>query len=537
MAGVRELHLSRRLLLRRILPAGIVAITLNGCALLGSQPSNQTAPAAIPARGTPQPRSGGKLRVGLTGDIVPASIPHAIHGSNFQFNPLVYDTLVRYDEHMNPQPALATSWTWSSDFRGLTLALRPGVHFHSGRPFTSRDAKINLERLRDPALASQWRNYAELMHIDTPDAGTLVINYDAPVKSSFDVVAMSLMADPLTLDQTAQGRGFVGTGPFRFKDWAQGDHVAVERNPDYWQSGKPYLDGVELRVLADPATAALALEANALDWLTGVPGQDAKRLGSDPSYRVLLSGNGGVFYFVGFDVSHPDLADRRVRQAFGYALNRPRIVEVALNGFGRPTSIAWPTQSLGYDATQDQTYVYNLDRARALLRDASWDSTHVIPLLVPDFVPLARRVAEILQSDLELVGVHASIQFLSGAELAARGQKRQYAGAWISPMSFMNLSPTTFLITSSVVRVPNASNFATGRYKQLIDQAVNVTDDQALKTTIHEVTQIMLDEAFILPFAEGAGQQAGPEVAHARVNGAHWDGFGLYAYQDVWLSQ
>ena len=62
-------------------------------------------------------------------------------------------------------------------------------------------------------------------------------------------------------------------------------------------------------------------------------------------------------------------------------------------------------------------------------------------------------------------------------------------------------------------------------------------DDQALKATIHEVTQITLAEAFILPFAEGAGQTAGPEVVHTRVNNAHWDGFGLFAYQDVWLSQ
>jgi peptide/nickel transport system substrate-binding protein len=438
---------------------------------------------------------------------------------------------------MSPQPALAASWTWSLDFRQLRLALRPGVQFHSGRPFTSQDARSNLERVRDPAVASQWRNYAELMHIDTPDAGTLVINFDAPLKSSMDAVALTFMADPSSLDQKDQGRSYVGTGPFRFKEWMPGDHLAVERNPDYWQRGKPYLDSVELRVLTDPASAVVALEANALDWLTGVPGQDARRLRNDSAYRVLLNGNGGVYYFVGFDVSHPDLADRRVRQAFGFALNRPRIVEVALNGFGRPTCVAWPPQSLGYDATQDQTYVYDLERARALLRDAGWDSTHVVPLLVPDFVPLARRVADILQSDLERIGMQVSVQLLSGAELAARGQRRQYGGAWISPMSFSNLNPTTFLITSSVVRVPNASNFVTPRYKQLIDQAVNLADDRALKATVHEVTQIMLDEAFILPFAEGAGQLAGPEVVRARVNDTHWDGVGWFSYQDVWLSQ
>jgi len=87
------------------------------------------------------------------------------------------------------------------------------------------------------------------------------------------------------------------------------------------------------------------------------------------------------------------------------------------------------------------------------------------------------------------------------------------------------------------VRVPNASNFVTPRYKQLIDQAVNLADEQALKATVHEVTQIMLDEAFILPFAEGAGQLAGPEAVHTWVNDTRWDGVGWFGYQDVWLSQ
>ena len=375
------------------------------------------------------------------------------------------------------------------------------------------------------------------MHVDTPDAGTVVINYDAPRKSSFDAVALSPIADPLTLDQTAQGRDFVGTGPFRFKEWVQGDHVTLERNTDYWQRGKPYVESVELRVLPDPASAVASLEGNALDWFTGVPGQDARRLSNDSSYQVLLNGNGGTFYFVGFDVNHPDLADRRVRQAFGYALNRPRIVDVALYGFGRPTCVPWPTRSLGYDAIQDQTYVYDLDRARALLRDASWDRTRIVPLIIPDFVPFTRRVAEIVQSDLMSIGMQISVQALSGADFASRGQRRQYAGAWISPMSFSNLSPATFLITSSVVRVPNASNFVTPRYQQLIEQAPGLADDQALKPILHEVTQTMLDEAFILPFAEGAGQLAGPEVVRTRVNNANWDGFGLTMFQDVWLSQ
>src|SRR4029450_9641967 len=129
----------------------------------------------------------------------------------------------------------------------LPLPLRSGVKFHTGRDFTSEDAKFNLEHLREPAVGSQWRNYANAMHISTPDATTLVIDYDTPVKSSFDALAATFIADPQTLDQTNNGKNFIGTGAFRFREWAPGDHLLVERNWDYWQPGKPYLDQVELR--------------------------------------------------------------------------------------------------------------------------------------------------------------------------------------------------------------------------------------------------------------------------------------------------
>jgi peptide/nickel transport system substrate-binding protein len=525
--------MARRDLLGRILRTGFVAVALSACGVLPLGPADTT----LRATASPRARSGGTLRIGLPGDIVSTAVPLVVTASNFEFNSMVYDTLVRYDADLNPQPALATSWTWSSDFRRLTLAMRSGVQFHSGRLFTSQDARSNLERLRSPLVGSQWRGYAESMHVETPDDGTLVINYDAPLRSSFDVLALAFMADPLTIDQSAEGREFIGTGPFRFKEWAQGDHVALVRSSNYWQAGKPYVEAVELRVFADPATAVASLEADALDWLTGVPGQDAKRLSTAPAYKVLLSGSGGTFYYVGLDVTHPSLVDRRVRQAFGYALNRARMVDVALYGFGRPTCIAWPQRSIGYDAVQDQTYVYDLERARALLRDAAWDSTTTVPLIIPDFVSLAKPAAQVLQSDLQSVGVQVSIQPLSPAEFGSRGLKGQFGGAWISPTTFMNLSPATFLMTSSNVRIPNAANFVTPQYKQSIDQVVNATDDQALKSAVHQVTQIMLDEAFMLPFAEGAGQLNGPEVARTRVNDARWDAFGLFAYQDIWLSQ
>jgi peptide/nickel transport system substrate-binding protein len=481
------------------------------------------------------PRQGGVLRISKPDDILLAGAPHALLPPNLQLLPLLYETLVRYDHNLNPQPRLATRWEWSNDFRLLTLQLRNDVRFHTGRPFTSEDAKFNLERLRDPAVGSQWLNYSKLMTISAPAPDVLTIAYDAPVKSSFDALASTYIADPLTLDNTVAGRDFVGTGPFRFKEWATYHHFSVLRNSDYWQPGKPHVEQIDLQIIPDSNTAVVALQTEAVDWCTAVPPKDVVRFQSDPGYQSLLTANGGQFYYVGIDLSVPQLSDKRVRQAFGYALNRPGMVNTALSGLGRPASVPWPRQSLAYDATQDTTYSYDLPRARQLLEAAGWDPNYTLSVSIPSSLALAEPMAQILQGDLGSIGVRTDIRKIPFPDFITMAVKGGYGGVWIVSMALMNLSPATFLRTSLAVRVPNASYFSTPRYLQLMDETAAATDDQQLKAGLHEMTQIILDEAFVLPIAEGFGQQTGAEVARSKVKNINWDAIGFMAFEDVWL--
>ncbi len=474
--------------------------------------------------------------MGMSGDIVANGVPYLFLPGNYPLYNLVYDTLLVYDQQLNPQPRLATSWTWSPDFRQLTLQLRPGVTFHTGRPFTSDDVRFNVEHLRDPAVASQWLNYANLMQISTPAPDIVVINYDAPARSSFDALAFTYMADRETVGQSSGGAQFVGTGPFRFQEWVPGDHLTVVSNPTYWQPGKPYLDQVELHVLSDPQAAVAALEAGGIDWLSGVPGQDARRLQSDPGYQVLLTASGGTFYYLGMNVQAPALADKRVRQALAYAMNRQRLVDIALSGFGRPASIPWPQQSQAYDATLDQTYTYDPSHARQLLDAVGWDANIVVPISVPNGIATTGQMAQIVQADLANVGVQAAVQTLDLPDFINRFQRAQFDGAWINWMTLMNLSPATFFNSSLAVRIPNVSNFASQQYQDAITQTFAATTDQALMQELQTLTGALLDEAFIAVIAEGSGQLSGPEVARTSVQNIAWDRFGTFAYQDIWLA-
>jgi peptide/nickel transport system substrate-binding protein len=537
-SGSLEIHpITRRRLLAGSLGLTASTLLLSSCSAL----DRRLAPTSLapPAGATPSagPRTGGMLRISQTTDIVPMGAPNRLSGANVHLLTLVYDTLVSYDANLTPRPRLATGWQWSPDFRRLTLTLRHGVTFHSGRAVTSDDVRLNLESLRDPALGSIWRNYANLMTISTPDPATLVVDFERPVKASFDVLAGTFIADPQATDDTNAGRGFVGTGPFRFQEWVSGNHLTVTRNPAYWQPGKPYLDQVELQVIPDPFFALAALRTGRIDWISGVAGQDALRLQGDPSYQLILMNVGDSFYYVGFDLSVAALADRRVRQAFNYALNRQAMVDSALYGFARPATIPWPRQSPGYDAVQDQTYPYDLAKAQQLLQAAGWDPNTTVPMLVPSTAPATVTMAQIYQADLAKVGVSLAVQQIESADFGTRLVNGRFGGTWMAGMGFMNLSPATFLTSAFTVRIPNASHFESPRYQALIDQVTAETDDQKLKALVHDVTQIILDESFVIPIAEDVGRDAGPEATRRAVQDAAWDAFGLFGYEDIWLQQ
>ncbi len=529
--------ISRRTLLARATMVGAAGLIGSGCGIplrLPGPPTASDPNAPTAARQTH--KTGGTLRIGRLEDISVAGIPHLLVPANFQISNLIYDTLIVYDQQLVPQPRLATSWAWSPDFLQLSLDLRPDVRFHTGRPFTSEDARFNIERLRDPSVGSQFRSYAELMHVSTPAPDKLVITYDAPIPSSFDAITLTFMADPQTLDQTLTGRQFVGTGPFMFEEWAQGDHLRVVRNTGYWQSGKPYLDGAELRVFRDRQQALIALETGSVDWVVGVGAPDARRLQSEPDYQVLENAKGSLFYYLGLDVTAPALADKRVRQALGYALNRQRIVDTVLSGFGRAASTAWPQQSLAYDANLDAAITYDLEHARQLLNDAGWLAATPVPLFVSEAQPGTIEMAQILQADLATVGMSVTIQTLSQADFVSRITKSQFQGAWITGMAWMNFSPATFFNLAFPVRVPNSSNFASPTYAMLIDQLSAATDDQQQRQSADDLTRIMLDEAFIQIICESSTQQSGAEVARSSVRNIVADGFRLINYQDLWLA-
>ena len=252
---------------------------------------------------------------------------------------------------------------------------------------------------------------------------------------------------------------------------------------------------------------------------------------------MLQNGKGASYLYFGLDVTTPTLADKRVRQAFGFAINRQRIVDSVLQGFGRAASTPWPVGSPAHDAALDATFTFDLARARQLLNDAGWVAGTSVPLYISEALPATAQMAQIIQADLASVGVAVAIQTLSQADFVSRLTRSQFQGAWITGVAWMNFSPATFFNAAFPVKVPNSSNFVSPTYKGLIDQLSAATDDQQQRATVDQLTRILLDEAFVLMMSESTLQQSGAEVIHANVKDISVDRFRLVNYQNLWIDE
>ena len=165
-----------------------------------------------------------------------------------------------------------------------------------------------------------------------------------------------------------------------FKEWVQGDHLSFDRNPNYWQDGKPYLDGLQANV-RDIQAATVQLEAGALQLIRNPLVDDTARLEQDPQYTKVLHPNPGTFFEYGLDCSKPPLDNKLVRQALNYALNRQRLIDIYK---GNVTVGARPggQVSPAFDDTKNKAFAFDLDKAKSLLQQAGASNVEIDNIII-----------------------------------------------------------------------------------------------------------------------------------------------------------
>lgn len=297
----------------------------------------------------PMPKQGGVLTIGQ--DENPIGLdPHKTAAfSTGNIVEHIYTCLLRWDATASRlEPDLAVAWE-NPDPLTFVFHLREGVKFHNGNVLTSDDVKFTFERLVDPATRSPWVSiFSVISAIETPDPRTVVFRLAHPFSPFLNYLAtVKYTAIVSREDVMRRGdlvKGGVGTGPFMLEDFQPNSLVRLKRNPDYYEPGLPYLDGLDLRIIPDEGSRMAALRAGSvqLTWFSRPDSAAQMRDVTDieapepESYSRLL--------LLEFDQRRPPFNDVRVRRAFSMALNRELIIKVVWRGRAGLTAALPPMQ-------------------------------------------------------------------------------------------------------------------------------------------------------------------------------------------------
>jgi peptide/nickel transport system substrate-binding protein len=289
----------------------------------------------------------------------------------------LFATLARYDSALAPVP-YAASWTWSADRRQLAFHIEQTLRWHDGQPTTSRDVAFTLLAARDPATG--YARAGDLTALDTvltPSDSVAVMRFRSPqsafplVLCELPVLPAHLLADVPRSDMRRAPFNFapVGNGPFRFVSRVPGQRWQFERNASFplLLGGPPRIEQLVIAVVDEPTTKFAGLASGDLDF-AGISPTMASLAGRDPSLRVIdypvLFGTALIL-----NVHRPPFDDARVRRAIDAAINRQRIVDAALAGYGRPASGPVPVESPYALAHSGRP---TADAADSLLDAAGW---------------------------------------------------------------------------------------------------------------------------------------------------------------------
>jgi peptide/nickel transport system substrate-binding protein len=332
------------------------------------------------------------------------------------------ETLTQLDKSGKTTPGLATSWEVSGDGRTMTLQLREGVTFQDGTPFDAEAVKFNIDRLLDPKVeAPQRAPYESIASVDTVNDSTVRFNLSRPdpaLPSALSATTSGIIS-PESVDK--QGNSYtnivhpVGTGPYEFVSYQQGDQVQFTRYEQYWGT-KPHYKKVTFRIVPEAATRESLVLAGQAEMAVLPPVADLQTLRESEETDVLMATSDRTI-FIALQTTDPKLDDPRVRQALNYAVNKQAIVDNILFGAAEPMNAPVAPSVAGYCPVDE--YEYDPQKAEQLLADAGVDNMSVTLGTPTGRYLQDKEATDAIAGNLRDVGVDAQVRTMDWASYIA----------------------------------------------------------------------------------------------------------------------
>jgi peptide/nickel transport system substrate-binding protein len=354
--------------------------------------------------------------------------------------PYLYaNTLIKWvgknDENPQVGPCLATSWDAAPDGLSYTFHLRQGVKWQNlppvnGREFVAADVKWSFERVLDPKLNAPLAAYYNAIdHVDTPDKYTVKVVMRTPDPYFLYAVCGGHIGAHEVADQEGDlNKTVIGTGPFMIDKYTPGVGITFKRNPDYWDTGKPYLDRVECTSIVDPAARLAAFRSGQLDRVAEGK-TNADLIKSSVAGAQIVPGINILGSCLVFSLDHKDQpwADVRVRKALQYAIDYDGLIQAVLNGSGSRTDYLAPSfKDWGARQIADLPQ-YDPAKAKSMLAEAGYPDGFKTTLLQhTNRLDAWGGAVEPLAAMLKKVGIDATIVPAAQADYVAKMREEKF---------------------------------------------------------------------------------------------------------------
>ena len=448
----------------------------------------------------------------------------------------LYNGLVQIDDSLKTKPSLAKSWDISADGMVYTFHLRNDVYFHDhpifkegkGRRVMAADFVYSFSRLIDPKVASSgsWifsDKVAGRKAFMAPNDTTFLIVLKQPFTPFISMLTAQYCSVVPHEIVEYYGKDFrqhpVGTGPFKFKYWKEGEVLVLLKNEHYWEKDKdgnslPQLDAVRCTFISDKQTAFMEFLSKKIDFLNDIDGSyrdDILSKGGKVTqkYRGKFILNKGPYLntiYLGMlvdsnlaIVKNSPLKNIKIRQAINYSIDKQNMIKYLRNSMGTSGKAGFiPAGMPGYDTNLVKGYNYNPDKAKQLLKSAGYPEGKNLPEIVLHTTIGYRSLIEYVQGELDKVGIKTSVEITQGSslrELISKNGVNFFYGTWIADYPDAENYLSVFYSKNKIPYGPNYTGFNNKDYDALYEKAYHVINNEDRYAIYRKMDNLIMQQA------------------------------------------
>lgn len=442
---------------------------------------------------------GGSIKIAIPHRIVQLDTHTATGIGSLNILKQIFEPLFTYDKDLKIVPCLASKLSERTEDGSYIITLRKGIRFHDGSELKANDVKFSFDRILNPKFGSlQRRVFNWIESVEVLDDYQVKFNLIIPLALDLfneKMTGLMIMSEAATRRLGKEVKRYpIGTGPFKFVEWKEGDYLTLEKNENYWKPGLPYLDKLTYVTIEESSVRVINVLLGKFDVITEMPYDLIKMLKGNPNVTLSVTPS-ALYDMVSFYHGTVPFNNVKIRTAFRYALDTEKITKAVFGEYATPATYVMPPWHPMYDSNVPKCS-QNIEKAKQLLAEAGYPNGLDFELMVGTLDHLVAS-ATIIQSMLAKVGLRAKIRLGEVESLYSRvaAGKCQAFVAWGNTAGLFGPGADILLRWAEYKGSMWKDTEGILRISKLLDEALVTKDKEERKSIYSAIQRIELEDA------------------------------------------